>query len=99
MAFALWKPGRERPDQPIRQQSRGLSATRGLLDFGPVNLQLYATTDVTRASSNGHPENLWTRHLSDLWNPTRYADPVTGNDGERCGVLTRWVLTRFAGEM
>jgi hypothetical protein len=44
-------------------------------DFGPVNLQMYATTDVTQDNYNGYDTRLWTRITFPIWNP-KVHEPV-----------------------
>jgi Putative MetA-pathway of phenol degradation len=77
VAFASWDVSD--PIDAYRQQQQW--AVGGLVgyDFGPVNLQLYATTDVTQDNYNGYETRLWTRVTFPIWNPTLHTPtPVTG---------------------
>ncbi len=73
VAFASWDL--TDPIDTYQQQSQ--VAVGGLIgyDFGQVNLQLYATTDVGQDNYNGHETRLWTRVTFPLWNPKLH-DPV-----------------------
>jgi hypothetical protein len=67
VAFGSWDISDPINGYPQQRQF----AVGGLIgyDFGPVNLQTYATTDVTQDNYNGYDTRLWTRITFPLWNP------------------------------
>jgi hypothetical protein len=68
VAFGSWDISDPINGYPQQRQF----AVGGLVgyDFGPVNLQVYATTDVTQDNYNGYDTRLWTRITFPIWNPT-----------------------------
>jgi hypothetical protein len=73
VAFASWDVSTPLDGYPRQRQW----AVGGLIgyDFGPVNLQLYATTDVSQDNYNGYENRFWTRITFPIWNAKPY-DPV-----------------------
>jgi hypothetical protein len=70
VAFASWDVSTPIDGYPRQHQW----AVGGLIgyDFGPVNLQVYATTDVAQQNYNGFDTRLWTRITFPIWNPKVY---------------------------
>lgn len=68
VAFGSWDVSDPIDFYPQQRQF----AVGGLIgyDFGPVNLQVYATTDVVQDNYNGYDTRLWTRITFPIWNPT-----------------------------
>lgn len=67
VAFGSWDVSEPIDGYPEQSQF----AVGGLIgyDFGSVNLQTYATTDVTQDNYHGYDTRLWTRITFPLWNP------------------------------